>query len=114
MASQAHESCEKVIKTIKTSQLDFVLQETPYSAFITIRKRFCKDFNKSLATKSFVAEDDLKSEIEGLRNTIREKDVEIEESRNESFILQQRLEKAEKDTFKHFEDANQKIARLSE
>ena len=91
-----------------------MLQETPYSAFITIRKRFCKDFNKSLVTKNIVAEDDLNSEIEWLRNTIREKDVEIEESRNESFILQQRLEKAEKDTFKHFEDANQKIARLAE
>ena len=33
-------ACEHVIKTLKISRLTFQVQETPYSAYITIRKKF--------------------------------------------------------------------------
>ena len=38
----ANISCEIILKHLKSSNLNFVLQETPYSAYITIRKSFVK------------------------------------------------------------------------
>jgi hypothetical protein len=36
------EACVKALGSLKHSGLHFVMQETPYSAYITIRKRFSK------------------------------------------------------------------------
>ena len=95
MASQAKETCEKVLRSIKQSQLDFLLQETPYSVFLTIRKRFIKDFkNLSTATQTIESDfviKDLKSDNKELRDVIIGKEEEIETSKNETFILQKRL-----------------------
>ena len=95
MASQANETCEKVLRSIKQSQLDFLLQETPYSVFLTIRKRFIKDFkNLSTATQTIESDfviKDLKSDNKELRDVIIGKEEEIETSKNETFILQKRL-----------------------
>ena len=38
----ADQVCEKLIKDIKASNLNYLLNETPYSAYITIRKKFTK------------------------------------------------------------------------
>ena len=40
---QAAEICEKIHDCVKTSNLDFVIQQTPYSSYITIRKKFQKN-----------------------------------------------------------------------
>ena len=118
MASHANETCEKLLRCIKQSQLDFLLQETPYSAFITVRKRFVKNFNAPSATHGTVESDkvieDLRSENEKLRDVISEKDAEIESFRNGNFILQNRLGKAEKDMLKHFEESSVQKSKLSE
>ena len=37
--------CEKLLNNVKASNLNYLLNETPYSAFITIRKRFTKDYH---------------------------------------------------------------------
>ena len=39
----ANIACEFILKHIKSSNLNFVLQETPYSAYITIRKSLVKN-----------------------------------------------------------------------
>ena len=41
--TRAHLVCEKLLNNVKASNLNYLLNETPYSAFITIRKRFTKD-----------------------------------------------------------------------
>ena len=40
---RAHLQCEQLLSIIKTSNLNYLVKETPYSAFVTIRKRFVKD-----------------------------------------------------------------------
>ena len=35
-------ACGQILFCLKTSQLNYVVKETPYSAYITIRKRFVK------------------------------------------------------------------------
>ena len=37
-------ACGQILYNIKMSQLNYFLQETPYSVHITMRKRFKKDF----------------------------------------------------------------------
>ena len=90
MASQANETCEKALRSIKRSQLNFLLQETPYSVFITIRKRFIKNFkNLSTATQTIESEfviKGLKSDNKELRDVIRGKEEDIEASNNETFF----------------------------
>ena len=41
----ATDACDALMSAIKTSQLDFFIQETPYSSFVTIRKKLTKRFN---------------------------------------------------------------------
>ena len=43
----AHEACEKILLETRSSNLHFVISESPYSAQISLRKRFVKEFNAS-------------------------------------------------------------------
>ena len=36
----AYEMCEQVLQNVKNSNLNFMVKETPFSVFITIRKKF--------------------------------------------------------------------------
>ena len=40
---RAHNICEKLLTYIKASKLNYLVHETPYSVFITIRKRVIKE-----------------------------------------------------------------------
>ena len=42
--NRANQVCEKILSTVKFSNLHFIVNETPNSAFITMRKRFTKDY----------------------------------------------------------------------
>ena len=38
-----HDDCAKVLETLKSSGLVYHLSETPYSAYITVRKKYIKE-----------------------------------------------------------------------
>ena len=38
--SQAEEAWERIVKTLKLSKLVFSIKETPFSAYVTVRKEF--------------------------------------------------------------------------
>ena len=119
MFTPASVTCSRVLNTIKTSQLDFYLQETPYSAFITIRKKYMKDFKHTTEDLSENIEveniiKDLKRENEKLTNYAKEKEVESDSIKNNARILEEKLEKAEKEMLKHFEHSNKQKSDLSE
>ena len=106
MCTPASITCSKVLNTIKTSQLDFYLQETPYSAFITIRKKYVKSFKSdtvNVETENGIEE--LKRENENLRNYVKEKTAELETYQDTVLVLEEKLEKAEKDMLKHFDNS---------
>ena len=107
-----NEACESILSELRNSGLNFVLQETPYSAYITIRKKFRRGFQDSLdqtdihvkhstKTKEFEANDlKLKVECEELVN-------KMETTRSENIILQNRLAKAEEEMVKVEEEEEQ-------
>ena len=96
MTSSAHDTCYKVINAIRSSHLDFHLQETPYSVFVTIRKKFIKTFqhSKCLDVVDSSVIENLKVENENLRTEIIKKKAETESNKDKAFILQNRLEKS--------------------
>ena len=40
---KAHIVCENLLNKVKHSKLNYLVNETPYSVFITIRKKFTKE-----------------------------------------------------------------------
>ena len=43
MAAKAQESCNIILQNLRSSNLNFSAQETPFSIFVTIRKSFTKN-----------------------------------------------------------------------
>ena len=41
---RANKVCEQLLNSVKASNLNYLINETPYLAFITIRKRFAKGY----------------------------------------------------------------------
>ena len=74
LLSRPEKACESVITTLKMSRLDFHVEETPYSAYITVRKKFSHHFKPELCTNMSNCEQEanvdasnlLKAEIEAL------------------------------------------------
>ena len=94
MVNPAHYTCSKLLDAIKSSQLDFLLQETPYSVFLTIRKKYIKSFKPASKEELFEHEsviEDLKQENENLRNAAKEITIENEANKNKVAILEKRL-----------------------
>ena len=118
--AMASKVCDALMFAIKTSQLDFVIQETPYSSFVTIRKKFKKSFSSS----DEVTEVDNRVDNETLRELnlencklkemIKEKDAQFESVKKNSIMIQEKLENVEKDIFKHHEERDKQKARLAE
>ena len=45
LQSKAHKVCEDLLSILKSSKLNYLVKETPYSAFVTIRKSFLKNMD---------------------------------------------------------------------
>ena len=74
--NRAHKVCEQMLCILKSSKLNYLVKETPYSAFITIRKRFLKD----ISCVTLASEDDSPSEADLRRENmiLKEKCKELE------------------------------------
>ena len=90
-----YETCDQIVQVVKFSNLHFVLQETPHSVYITIRKKFVKE--------AFArAEDETKEKfkyLESVYNNIKHDFVEEinnhKESKNRVESLKKKLIKFE-------------------
>ena len=106
---RAHQVCENILKTIKSSKLNYVVNETPYSSYITIRKAFTKE-HRELSNVTPVPEDEvnhesfkenisalevksrkLKEELEVCEKVKRDLDKKLEGYVTENVALNQKL-----------------------
>ena len=60
-------SCDLVLKHLKSSNLNFFLQETPFSAYITIRKSFIKDSSSAIPESNTESAEALNNKIKVLQ-----------------------------------------------
>ena len=78
----AHQACDEVINAIKSSNLHFVLQETPHSVYSTIRKKFVNKEFVSGDIDSSAALRNLKIDHNKLKKDFEEKIATNEEALN--------------------------------
>ena len=75
----ATEACMQIIEELRTSSLNFVIRKKPYSAYISLRKRFLN--NVVPKSKSFfLRHSDLQIENETLKKQVTEVSAKLEES----------------------------------
>ena len=91
MAIDPSNCCEKIVQKIKESNLHFLLKENPFSVQITIRKKFVDERN--LTPKGCEIIDALEDEIKLLKNSLKTKSDELENSVVENHDLRLDLEK---------------------
>ena len=48
MASKAETVFGQVLICLRMSKLDYMIKETPYSAYLTVRKKFAKDVKEEV------------------------------------------------------------------
>ena len=56
VAPDVMKSCDSVISSVRASSLNFSIQETPYSLFLTIRKFFVKSTQVFSPSQSLIGE----------------------------------------------------------
>ena len=66
--------CGQILFSLKMSKLNYLVNETPYSAYITIRKKFIKNNDESQDNLAYTNKNDEESEL--LRLKDRNKDLE--------------------------------------
>ena len=101
----ATDACDAMMSAIKTSQL-----ETPYSSFVTIRKKFAKGFNSRAEgtehkkEKNQSLSEELERENQYLKGYIAGKEIQLKVAKEESNTLYKKLEKAEQERMKNCEE----------
>ena len=78
--SSAEFACGQVLFGLKMSNLNYVVKETPFSAYVTIRKKFVKEPIEREKFGINCTEKDLKEEIKDLKTNIALAKVELDEN----------------------------------
>ena len=89
--------CDQIIQEIRSSQLNFVISETPYSAQISLRKKFLKEFNPGKTVQGNLATQ--QNYLEEALDNIEKFKVQSESDRDTIAILETKVQKAEADLY---------------
>ena len=101
---RANTVCNQVLKVVKESNLNYLVNETPFSAFITIRKNFVRQSGKQEALEVTLACDDyslkqkcreLEKELTQLKTNLQGCEVKIEGLVEENNNLEEKVCKLE-------------------
>ena len=99
----ANQNCDELVAILRDSGLNFLIQETPFSLFITIRKTLYKEPKKNFSLTENLYQ--LQTENSALENALEEEKLQHKMCRDKSVALQSRLEKAEKELLLHSKNA---------
>ena len=72
MFTNPHDTCAQIINTLRTSGLTYSLKETPYSVYLTLRKKFIKEYTPQPLTQLHRAQVDKASEYENTISKLQE------------------------------------------
>ena len=79
--SRAENIFEKVLICLRMSKLDYIVKETPYSAYLTIRKKFAKSAKVGTEDIERVGQDDNIAKLDKVQkenNFLKQKIEEVE------------------------------------
>ena len=81
MVNSAHEVCHRILDQLKSSQLNFKITETPFSAEVIVRKRFIK--NPEILHQSFVnppPSDQISDDLESRNHFLQNENLSLSEN----------------------------------
>ena len=90
----AQESCENVLLALKSSNLNFLIQESPYSVHITVRKSFLRNSPQHQRTPSSASYEATKYALE-VESSELKKEIEAKNTRCKELELENELLNAE-------------------
>ena len=112
-------ACGQILYNIKMSQLNYFLQETPYSVHITIRKRFKKDSNLNSEVRevleapsvveNYVIKKELSDKCEALEKENKELKLRVKDNLIDIGKLEYDIEELEVEALLVFTENFQKI-----
>ena len=56
MVSNPHDTCAQILNTLRISGLTYTLNETPYSVYLTLRKKFLKEYTPQPSTRLHITQ----------------------------------------------------------
>ena len=114
----ARETCDKIVSSVKSSNLHFMLQETPHSVYITIRKKYVNetfaknnDENKNKQTSVSVSQETV---YENLKHESDEENRHHKEAKSHIKIIEEKPEKEKGNSnvaSKNFSDGNETLTK---
>ena len=87
MVVTAHVTCAQVLDTLRSSGLTYTINETPYSVYLTVRKKYTKDYSPSQLSNDLRKDGGDKASIDILAQLLQE---EISNHNVTKFELSQR------------------------
>ena len=109
MAMAAFHSLNQIIDCVRSSNLNFAYQETPFSLYLTIRKTNIKNHqansSQPIQVKSQKDVEALEKENSVLKNTVRELKDKLNTSEDNTIVLEEKVAVAEAEVLKVFEQA---------
>ena len=102
--------CDNILGEIRASNLDFLIQESPYSIYITIRKKFIKDAPQI----SNIFEPQVSSDFLLLQNNLQKKTGELNEARDNIKILEDKVQNCEAEPMKESNKFNEKREEMAD
>ena len=100
MAGENHEerACGQILFGLKMSNLNYMVKETPFSAYITIRKKFLKSYQPEFATPVTSDQKDdntkLETDLKQAQKMNAELELKLEKSHDKSESLKKELANA--------------------
>ena len=120
MVTSESQVCQQVLDHLRSSNLNFLVTETPFSATINVRKRFLKSSQGSVALSNLCSteaihmleNESLKNEVVSLREALNQSEVNHKSTEETCSILEQKISKIEAAALKAFEEKNSDVTTL--
>ena len=80
----AFQMCESLLSNLRCSKLNFSIQESPFSALVSIRKTFVKDLKgKRFPTPAPKPVEEISTEQDELESVLHDLQIKLEKSKTE-------------------------------
>ena len=91
-----HVTCSKVLDTVRLSGLTYSLTETPYSAYLSIRKKFTKGFSPTTSSSTVSLSSSSKSHSAGTNKFSSDTQASETDAANQLIVKEAELSKLKK------------------
>jgi hypothetical protein len=91
-----HVTCSKVLDTVRLSGLTYSLTETPYSAYLSIRKKFTKGFSPTTSSSTVSLSSSSTSDSAGTNKFSSDTQASETDAANQLIVKEAELSKLKK------------------